>query len=99
MQFLENVTRAFHEFGALLDQRVTTFGEGRVNRPGNGKDFPSLLVGEPGRDERTAFGRCFDNEAAEPEPADQSISRSPRLLCIPVRHFIQRPDSISAMTP
>ena len=74
VQFLQDIAGTFHELGALLDQRVTTLGERRVNRAGNGKYFPALLGGEARRDERAAVRSGLHDQAAEREAADQAVA-------------------------
>ena len=63
-EFFQHILSCFDQFGALFNEFVTATSDRRMNGAGNGKDFPPLLGGEAGSNERAALRCRFNNEDA-----------------------------------
>jgi hypothetical protein len=70
----EHVAGPLGEGGALADERVAPPGERIVDRAGDGEHLPTLVGGEPRRDQRPALQAGLDDHHAEGEATDDAVA-------------------------
>ena len=74
IQLIQNIIHTMSEFCPFLDQRMCAFASRLMDAARNGEYFAPLFSGMAGSDQRAAAERCFNDQNAERDPAQQAVA-------------------------